>query len=188
MSRYGATLLRIALGVIFVMNGYFALFVLKPAGATQVISIPGLPLGEVLIWYLIVAHIAGGLMLVVGLKTRWAALANIPIILIALFRVHVHQGLLMTCTIVDAAAGKAYPAGLDVATNVTLCNASICDRGARTVRMIPLHSLDLLRVLLLAAVHRVHVTGDVHLKKEAPLALRTLEVLAFAPSPGSTSG
>jgi hypothetical protein len=31
---------------------------------------------------------------------------------------------------------------------------------------------------LLATVHGIHVTGDVHLKKEAPFALRTLEILA----------
>ena len=48
MSRYGATLLRIALGVIFAMNGYFALFVLGPAGTAQAINISGLPLGETL--------------------------------------------------------------------------------------------------------------------------------------------
>ena len=110
MSRYGVTLLRITLGVIFAMNGYFLLYVLEPAGPAQFINIPGL-LGEALAWYLIVTHIVGGLMLMVGLKTRWAALANIPVILIAVSRVHVYQGLLMTCAIVDAAAGKAHPVG-----------------------------------------------------------------------------
>jgi putative oxidoreductase len=135
MSRYGATLLRITLGVIFVMNGYFALFVLEPAGAVQVISILGLPLGGVLIWYLIVAHIVGGLMMVVGLKTRWAALANIPIILIALFRVHVYQGLLMTCTIVDAAAGKAYPVGLEYSLLALAATAALALQGGGAAAM-----------------------------------------------------
>jgi putative oxidoreductase len=135
MSRYGATLLRITLGVIFVMNGYFALFVLEPAGAVQVISILGLPLGGVLIWYLIVAHIVGGLMMVVGLKTRWAALANIPIMLIALFRVHVYQGLLMTCTIVDAAAGKAYPVGLEYSLLALAATAALALQGGGAAAM-----------------------------------------------------
>jgi len=40
----------------------------------------------------------------------------------------------------------------------------------------------------LAAVHGVHVTGDVHLKKEAAFAFWTLEILAHARLPVSTSG
>ena len=135
MNRYGATLLRIALGVIFVMNGYFALFVLKPAGAAQAFNIPGLPLGEALAWYLIVTHIVGGLMLVVGLKTRWAALANIPVILIALFQVHVYYGLLMTCTIVDAAAGKAHPVGLEYPLLVLAATVALALQGGGALAM-----------------------------------------------------
>jgi putative oxidoreductase len=135
MSRYGATLLRITLGIIFAMNGYFALFVLEPAGTALAINIPGLRLGEVLAWYLIVAHIVGGLMLIVGLKTRWAALANIPIILIALSRVRVYQGLLMTCTIVDAAAGKAYPVGLEYPLLVLAATVALALQGGGAVAM-----------------------------------------------------
>ena len=135
MSHYGAPLLRITLGVIFVMNGYFALFVLKPAGAAQAINIPGLPLGEALAWYLIVTHIVGGLMLIVGLKTRWAALANIPAILIALSRVHVYQGFLMTCTIVDAAARKAHPAGLEYPLLVLAATAALALQGGGALAM-----------------------------------------------------
>lgn len=134
MSRYGATLLRITLGVIFAMNGYFLLYVLEPAGAAQFINIPGL-LGEALAWYLIVTHIVGGLMLMVGLKTRWAALANIPVILIALSRVHVYQGLLMTCTIVDAAAGKAHPVGLEYPLLVLAATAALALQGGGALAM-----------------------------------------------------
>jgi putative oxidoreductase len=135
MSRYGATLLRIALGVIFAMNGYFLLYVLEPTGAAaQLISIPGL-LGEALAWYLIVTHIVGGLMLMVGLKTRWAALANIPVILIALFRVHVYHGLLMTCTIVDAVGGKAHPVGLEYPLLVLAATAALALQGGGALAM-----------------------------------------------------
>jgi putative oxidoreductase len=134
MSRYGATLLRITLGVIFAMNGYFLLYVLEPSGSAQVINIPGL-LGEALAWYLIVTHIVGGLMLIVGLKTRWAALANIPVILIALFRVHVYHGLLMTCTIVDAVGGKAHPVGLEYPLLVLAATAALILQGGGALAM-----------------------------------------------------
>ena len=136
MSRYGVPLLRITLGVIFVMNGYFALFVLKPAGAAQAINILGLPLGEGLAWYVIVTHIVGGLMLIVGLKTRWAALANIPVILIALFQVHVYYGLLMTCTIVYAVGGKAHhPVGLEYPLLVLAATAALALQGGGALAM-----------------------------------------------------
>ena len=134
MSRYGATLLRITLGVIFAMNGYFFLYVLEPAGSAQFINIPGL-LGEALAWYLIVTHIVGGLMLIVGLKTRWAALANIPVILIALSRVHVYHGLLMTCTIVDAVGGKAHPVGLEYPLLVLAATAALVLQGGGALAM-----------------------------------------------------
>lgn len=56
--------------------------------------------------------------------------------------------------------------------------------------VMPLRSLDLSWGSLLAAMHRVHVTGDVHRKKESSFALRTFEVLPhprLAPPPGATS-
>jgi putative oxidoreductase len=134
MSRYGATLLRITLGVIFAMNGYFLLYVLEPAGSAQFINIPGL-LGQALAWYLIVTHIMGGLMLIVGLKTRWAALANIPVILIAVSRVHVFHGLLMTCTIVGAVGGKAHPVGLEYPLLVLAATAALALQGGGALAM-----------------------------------------------------
>jgi len=44
------------------------------------------------VWYLILAHGLGGLMLILGIMVRWAALANIPIIAGALWFVHLPQG------------------------------------------------------------------------------------------------
>jgi len=48
-----------------------------------------------------------------------------------------------------------------------------------------LRSLDPLRGSLLA-MHRVHVSGNVHLKEEPPPALRTLEILPLASPPCAT--
>src|SRR5262249_43553067 len=45
-----------------------------------------------LAWYLVLAHFAGGILLVVGLWTRWAALANVPIMASAVFLIHLKQG------------------------------------------------------------------------------------------------
>lgn len=113
MSRFGATVLRVVLGVIFVLHGYLGLFVLQPAVVAGFITIMGLPLGQVLAWYLILAHVVGGLMMIVGLWTRWAALANVPILLVALLLFHLDHGFFMTAVVADAAAGKPRVVGIE---------------------------------------------------------------------------
>jgi putative oxidoreductase len=96
VSAYGATLLRIILGVIFVMHGYYTLVVLTPERAAAFMNrAMGLPFSSVLVWYLIAAHLVGGALLVLGIYTRWAALVNIPIMLCAVFLYHIHQGFFM---------------------------------------------------------------------------------------------
>jgi uncharacterized membrane protein YphA (DoxX/SURF4 family) len=51
-----------------------------------------------LAWYLIVVHVVGGLMLVVGVWTLAAALAQVPIMAAAVFLMHASQGFLMKVT------------------------------------------------------------------------------------------
>ena len=113
MSRFGPTVLRVVLGVIFVLHGYLALYVIKPAGVARFITLMGLPLGPLLAWYLILAHVLGGLMMIAGLWTRWAAVANVPVMLVALSLFHIDQGFFMTAVVADTAAGKARVVGIE---------------------------------------------------------------------------
>jgi putative oxidoreductase len=77
----GLAILRVTLGAIFLMHGYLGLAVIGPAGISGYTTRMGYPpsLGPALAWYLIVAHSVGGLLLILGLWTRWAALAQQPI-------------------------------------------------------------------------------------------------------------
>ena len=75
MSQYGPTVLRLFLGVTFVMHAYLALFVFTPTGTAAYNAEKGIPLPAVAAWFLILAHGLGGIMMIVGLWTRWAALA-----------------------------------------------------------------------------------------------------------------
>ncbi|MCI0547679.1 MAG: DoxX family protein [Candidatus Rokubacteria bacterium] len=95
MSRYGATVLRLILGLIYLMHGYHALAVLGPSGSMAFVERLGLPLPFLGGWYLIAAHLVGGAMLVIGLWTRWAALAQVPIMVGAVLLVHLKQGFFM---------------------------------------------------------------------------------------------
>ena len=92
MAPYGATLLRLILGIVYIMHAYLALVISGPAGMISYNIKAGIPLPEIATWYQILAHGFGGVFLVLGLFTRWAALANVPVILGALLFVHLKNG------------------------------------------------------------------------------------------------
>ena len=92
MASYGATLLRMILGIVYVMHAYLALVINGPAGMIAYNAKAGIPLPEVATWYLILAHGLGGILLVLGIYTRWAALANVPVMLGAIVFVHLKNG------------------------------------------------------------------------------------------------
>jgi putative oxidoreductase len=86
------------------MHGYLALMVFGPAGTAAFQKNLGLPFPEIGTWYLIAAHGIGGVMLVLGIFTRWAALANVPIMFVAVLLVHLKQGFFM-----GAGGGYEFP-------------------------------------------------------------------------------
>lgn len=114
-QAFGAALLRVTLGVIFVMHGYYAWAVLGPQGTADLIMRIGYApaLADLLAWFLMVAHTAGGLFLILGLLTVWAALAQVPIMASAVFLVNLDQGFFMKGVIVDAVDGRAVAAGYE---------------------------------------------------------------------------
>jgi putative oxidoreductase len=95
MEAYGATVLRLILGVIYIMHAYLAAFVYGPRGMVAFQASKGIPFPEIATWYLILGHAIGGICLILGLLVRWAALINIPIMAGALFFVHAKQGFFM---------------------------------------------------------------------------------------------
>jgi len=92
MAAYGATLLRLILGAVYIMHAYLAVVVFGPAGMIAYQAKHDVPFPEIGTWYLIVAHGLGGIFLVLGLFTRWAALVNVPVMVGALLFVHLKNG------------------------------------------------------------------------------------------------
>jgi putative oxidoreductase len=90
-ESYGATVLRVFLGVIYIMHAYLVAFVYGPSGMIAFQHARGIPFPEIGTWYVIVAHALGGVCLILGLLVRWAALVNIPIMAGAVF-LHLKQG------------------------------------------------------------------------------------------------
>ena len=114
-QQYGITLLRLMLGVIYVMHGYLGLVVLGPGTLGAYIIRMGYPAAyaPVLAWCGILAHTVGGLFLILGLWTRWVALAQVPIMASVVFLLHLKQGFFMKGIILDAAAGRAIAGGYE---------------------------------------------------------------------------
>jgi len=104
LEAYGALVLRVVLGAIYVAHAYLALVVMGPAKAIEYLRAIHIPLPELGAWYLIVAHGVGGILLILGVMVRWAALANIPIMAAAVWFVHLRQGFF----VLDGKSGYEY--------------------------------------------------------------------------------
>ena len=96
MAPYGVMLLRLILGIVYIMHAYLALVKLGPAGMIAYQTRVGILFPEIATWYLILAHGLGGIFLVLGIFTRWAALANVPAMLGAIVFVHGNKGFWVT--------------------------------------------------------------------------------------------
>jgi len=59
-SGYGITVLRVTLGIIFLLHGYLAVFVYTPAGVTAFNAKMGIPLPAIMAWFVILGHFLGG--------------------------------------------------------------------------------------------------------------------------------
>lgn len=127
----GLALLRATLGAIFVMHGYLGLAVIGPAGVGAYTTRMGFPagLGPALGWYMILAHSIGGILLVLGLFARWAALAQVPIMASAFFLHHLRQGFFLTGVVVDQTRGIAIAAGYEYTLLVLAATVTVVLAG-----------------------------------------------------------
>lgn len=103
-SPYGALILRIALGVLFLAHMSVKLFVFKPAGTSQYFKSLGLPGWVGLLT--IAVEFGGGCFLILGIWTRLVALALIPTILGTIVFAHGKNGWMFS----NKDGGWEYPA------------------------------------------------------------------------------
>jgi putative oxidoreductase len=101
---YGALLLRLALGTLFLAHGLLKLLVHKPAGTAAYFRSLGLP---GFVGYLtMAAELGGGTLLILGVATSLVALALVPLILGTIYKVHGSKGWLFT----NEGGGWEFPA------------------------------------------------------------------------------
>ncbi len=103
-APYAAFILRISLGVLFLAHFGLKFFVFTPAGTAQFFQSLGLP--GALAYLTMVAELLGAIALILGVYTRFVAIALIPILLGAIVTVHWSAGFFFT----NANGGWEFPA------------------------------------------------------------------------------
>jgi putative oxidoreductase len=108
-APYAALLLRLALGTMFVAHALLKVFVFTLPGTVQFFESLGLP--AALVYATVAAELVGGALLILGIGTRWVAVALIPFLLGATW-VHLGNGWLFSAP----KGGWEYPVFLTIAT------------------------------------------------------------------------
>src|SRR2546429_9280136 len=85
-AAVAALLLRLALGVMFLAHAWVKVKAFTPSGTAQYFKSLGLP-AEVA-YLTMAAEIDGGVLLILGIETRWVALALVPLMRGTIVLVH----------------------------------------------------------------------------------------------------
>jgi len=103
-EKYGALVLRVALGGLFLIHGGLKLFVFGPSGTAGYFASLGLP--AALAYFDIALELLAGLALIAGFYTRIAAIVLIPVLIGTIVAVHGVNGFFFNAT----GGGWEYPA------------------------------------------------------------------------------
>ena len=125
-APYGALVLRIALGVMFIAHAYLKLAVFTVPGFAGFLGQVGLP--GFLAWPIMLAELIGGIAILIGFHGRYVSLALIPILLGAL-SVHAGNGWVFNAP----NGGWEYPAflALTALAHVLIGDGALAVTGSR---------------------------------------------------------
>lgn len=104
-----AFILRVTMGILFIVHGGLKLFIFTPAGTAQFFESIGF--AGVLAYPVIAIEILGGIALLLGIGTRWVSLALVPVMLGTIYAPHGAAGFFFS----NAGGGWEYPAFWTVA-------------------------------------------------------------------------
>ncbi len=94
LREWGILVLRIVIGASFMAHGGQKLFVIGAAGSAAIMTRAGIPFPGIAGPFVGVVEFFGGLALVLGLLSRWAALLLICDMIVAILTVNIHRGFL----------------------------------------------------------------------------------------------
>ncbi|MBM3219263.1 MAG: DoxX family protein [Candidatus Rokubacteria bacterium] len=125
-AAWGVLVLRLALGIVFVMHAYEQLVLFGPRDVAATILRQGFPASVVplIAWYTMGAQALGGALLAVGLWTRVAAVLAMPTLFGAFFLLHLPQGFFMRGAIREAGE-RAAAVGYELSFLVLACTIAV---------------------------------------------------------------
>jgi len=91
-SSWGLTILRVVVGVVFLMHGWQKLFVMHVSGVGGFLGHLGVPAPALAAWVLTLVEFLGGAALILGLFARWAAWLLAIDMVMAMLLVHFKNG------------------------------------------------------------------------------------------------
>ncbi len=81
-----ATILRVSMGILFLAHAWLKLVIFTPAGTVGFFESLGFP--GFLAYLVIAGELFGGIALILGVATRWVALALVPVLLGSIYAPH----------------------------------------------------------------------------------------------------
>ena len=92
LQGWGITVLRVVVGMVFLVHGGQKLFVFGFGGVAAFLGQVGIPAPGLAAVILTAVESLGGLALLLGLFTRWAAIPLAIVMLVAILTVHLKAG------------------------------------------------------------------------------------------------
>jgi putative oxidoreductase len=92
LKSWGLTILRVVVGLVFFMHGQQKLFTFGLHGVQGMMGSLGIPLPGISAAILIAVEFIGGILLIAGLLTRYAAALNAIDMVVAILFVHLKNG------------------------------------------------------------------------------------------------
>lgn len=92
LSKYAPFVLRLGLGIVFAVHGYQKMFVQGFDGVAEFFASVGIPAAMFFAYVVTILELVGGIMLIVGLLTRWTSTLLAIDMIVALLVVHAQNG------------------------------------------------------------------------------------------------
>jgi putative oxidoreductase len=92
-QEMGIAILRVVVGIVFLAHGYQKLFDIGINGVTHMFHGVGIPQAHIAAIVVSLVEFLGGIALILGIGTRWAAALLAVNMAVAIAKVHLHNGL-----------------------------------------------------------------------------------------------
>ncbi len=135
MKLYGITILRITVGAIYLMHAYLAT---RPGGAARIsATLAGVAAPTMVAAGLVLAYAMGGLLLLLGIVSRWAAALTALVTAVVLVKLHLAEGFFLRGVVVDGPAGRAITAGYEYSLLLLAATLAVLFLGSGPVALSP---------------------------------------------------